>query len=838
MLITLFLIFAIFAFENVISQSPSITYHKMHVQFNKTNIKTDRLPIRYLTITQDSTDLKSLFINWEPEDVLVNVTTARDIQFKSILTRSTIPPKMGKLAITFDIPIYLIEETLFVRIDSSRYDYCDARQQNKQNISDVKLDFLKASSCSDDFFLNNHASNPFKWRCQKCPPGAACYGPVVWNEIKAKHGWWRVKWSPKNYEMNQTHPVDYFLPCHYQNDCLGITKNDTKVYKKNNPLRRKPIKNVYEGCANRTNSSIPMCAACKRISDAWADNYYRTNSECWPCKEKIAGMTPKDRLLALTVISLLLFVLFLIFRKKLRVVFNKYRSFIKQFFKIISIQISFAQVSTSLPNTLPHVPFPESYRHMLEYFEVFNFDIQYLGLSCFGNYNYYWSFGLICAIPICVCFLGWIAYLNESRRMTKLQQHFTQREVQMHEEEALHLLFKLSDSDNSGHVEPIELCGILENLGWEVEVDVALLIIHALTSKAGTYKRTTKKGNACLHEAMFIESLMTGSMETLLHQNNVQRKDKTEVSFAAARQDQREDSIVDMQKQQSQIGSGDVGRSSSIKKRKRRLLRKSTLSNRSKLITWTLQWKVMASALAGTFQFLLLMHTPVSRKAFQFLDCIDIEDQWFLRVDYTIRCEAEWYAFLPFVWIVIVLFAIGLPGFLIGLLFLKRHTLHSTSTYRMWGWLYNTYQNSSFWWEPYEHVTMLALTSILMFLPQEIRTAVALSLCMLNIGLLNYYQPHKSKMLFWLTEISFIMSTSKYFVAQIISGNDKSAPTLEAIGNLMVVCDLIMVLLSCLSMIFAFVIVRQEVKQKTEGGKKRWQTANRKISDFVKKGTV
>jgi len=39
-------------------------------------------------------------------------------------------------------------------------------------------------------------------------------------------------------------------------------------------------------------------------------------------------------------------------------------------------------------------------------------------------------------------------------------------------------------------------------------------------------------------------------------------------------------------------------------------------------------------------------------------------------------------------------------------------------------------------------------------------------------------------------------------------------------------------------MIFAFVIVRQEVKQKTEGGKKRWQTANRKISDFVKKGTV
>ena len=154
MLITLFLIFAIFAIENVISQSPSITYHKMHVQFNKTNIKTDRLPIRYLAITQDSTDLKSLFINWEPEDVLVNVTTARDIQFKSILTRSTIPPEMGKLAITFDIPIYLIEETLFVRITSSRYDYCDARQQNKQNISDVKLDFLKASSCSDDFFLN------------------------------------------------------------------------------------------------------------------------------------------------------------------------------------------------------------------------------------------------------------------------------------------------------------------------------------------------------------------------------------------------------------------------------------------------------------------------------------------------------------------------------------------------------------------------------------------------------------------------------------------------------------------------------------------------------------
>jgi CRP-like cAMP-binding protein len=244
----------------------------------------------------------------------------------------------------------------------------------------------------------------------------------------------------------------------------------------------------------------------------------------------------------------------------------------------------------------------------------------------------------------------------------------------------------------------------------------------------------------------------------------------------------------------------------------------------------------MASALAGTFQLLLLAHTPVSRKAFQFLDCHMIEGVRYLRVDYRIQCNDEWYSFMPFVLLVLVFFSVGLPGGLLLLLWVRRKTLKSTSTYRMWGWLYEPYQWP--WWEPYEHVMMLMLTSVLMFLPLELRTSVAMSLCMFNIGVLNYFRPHKNRVLFWLTEISFIMSTAKYFTAQIISDEQTPASTLQTIGNFMIVCDIFMLCLSFVSMIGAFLIVQKEVKQRTEKGGDRWRKARRKVSDFLKKGVT
>ena len=112
------------------------------------------------------------------------------------------------------------------------------------------------------------------------------------------------------------------------------------------------------------------------------------------------------------------------------------------------------------------------------------------------------------------------------------------------------------------------------------------------------------------------------------------------------------------------------------------------LSNKDTLVKWVLKKGIVARVMAGATSLLLLSHTPVSRKVFQFFHCHQLGDRAFLRADYTIECEsAGWFAFLPLVLVVLFGFTLALPGSISFYLWKNRKKLYSASIQQKVGWL-------------------------------------------------------------------------------------------------------------------------------------------------------
>ena len=113
--------------------------------------------------------------------------------------------------------------------------------------------------------------------------------------------------------------------------------------------------------------------------------------------------------------------------------------------------------------------------------------------------------------------------------------------------------------------------------------------------------------------------------------------------------------------------------------RKRNIL----LSSRDELIKWTLRKNIVANSLSGATQLLMLAHTPVSRKVFQYFDCNVMSGRRLLKADYKIDCDSpEYYAFMPVVLLVLVGFTVALPGVISFYLWINRKALYSTSVYQ------------------------------------------------------------------------------------------------------------------------------------------------------------
>ena len=243
--------------------------------------------------------------------------------------------------------------------------------------------------------------------------------------------------------------------------------------------------------------------------------------------------------------------------------------------------------------------------------------------------------------------------------------------------------------------------------------------------------------------------------------------------------------------------------------------------------------------MAGATSLLLLSHTPVSRKVFQYFHCHNIGGREFLRADYDIMCTSPaYYLYMPFVLVVLAGFTILLPAVILFYLFRHRKNLYSTQVHQRIGWLYDPYVRGAEFWQVHDLLMKMLLTGVLIYVPTTSRAGIAILICLIAIANLNYFQPHKNVILFWLTQISFVTTASKYVVALLLSASmDKNE--LKLVGTLLIGLDIFFMCSSFLAVLMSLMMLRAKVSAINEQSKiKDLKNTSVKVTPILKDTTT
>ena len=127
----------------------------------------------------------------------------------------------------------------------------------------------------------------------------------------------------------------------------------------------------------------------------------------------------------------------------------------------------------------------------------------------------------------------------------------------------------------------------------------------------------------------------------------------------------------------------------------------------------------------------------------------------------------------------------------------------------------------------------MLLTGVLIYVPEEERAAIAVILCMLAMCNLNYFRPHKSLLLFWLSQLSFLITSAKYIFAMVLSLIDQERTTnavrrVYTIGTLLIVLDVSFLLIAAGTIVAVGVLLRRRIRaqeQRSEGEQGRGSDA-------------
>ena len=149
---------------------------------------------------------------------------------------------------------------------------------------------------------------------------------------------------------------------------------------------------------------------------------------------------------------------------------------------------------------------------------------------------------------------------------------------------------------------------------------------------------------------------------------------------------------------------------------------------------------------------------------------------------------------------------------IIIVLFRNRHHLHSAYNRRRLGFIYKPFVVGAEFWELHEVFRKMMLTSILIFIPPTTRTAVAILICVLTVASLNYVQPHKNPVVFWVAETSFILTAFKYLtsifiVTQKVKGEYEDSKT--SLGWVLVGLDVCMMMGSVVAVAAVAVLLKK-----------------------------
>ena len=472
---------------------------------------------------------------------------------------------------------------------------------------------------------------------------------------------------------------------------------------------------THEGCKLGTRG--PLCSIC-------LEGYNRDVSTCNQCDNS-------DFVLRVSVLVGVFVILALVlwhFRRRIKTKWQKYRTLWRDLLRVFSINVTFAQINSSMTSVI-EIEWPEAWQNFVRYFDFVNIDLMSLvGANCIGNFDYYNSFVIMVTMPVIVVVFAIISYTWSVAALSRKMAHMTEEEKKIKQQEAFHSLFELADADRSGEIDPSELVTLLRQLGWRINLESVL----ELCKKIGV--KSNSKGIITIKESFFVNVMRKGTLQATLRTMQIPK-----------------------------TGGRKVQRSSAAH------ASSNNLNDSSKLVEWALRRHIVSSSLSGATQLLLLAHTPVSRKVFQYFHSRDVGGTTLLRADYNINTDSDRYKmFMPFVIVVLLGFTVALPAVLSFYLIYHRKDLYSTAVHEKIGWLYDPFVRNAEWWQIHDVLMKMVLTGLLIYIPPASRAGIAAMLCMVVIANLNYFHPHKNNILFWLTQLSFMTTGAKYVMGLLL----------------------------------------------------------------------
>ena len=207
--------------------------------------------------------------------------------------------------------------------------------------------------------------------------------------------------------------------------------------------------------------------------------------------------------LILPLVTLFLFlVLAYAKRKKIKALREKYGNTVRDTMRIATINFSYAQINSSLPQVLT-VPWPQEYLASLERMNFVNMDLMgMVGIGCVKGVDYRWRVAMASFVPIGLLLCSGLMYLCR-------QTNFKEDDPEVRRK-IVNDLFASADVDNNGLIDVSEFQSVLD------EMQQPKTTVEALQTQMKQLGARTRRGNVVLGRETFVNAAIGHKLEAVL----------------------------------------------------------------------------------------------------------------------------------------------------------------------------------------------------------------------------------------------------------------------------------------------------------------------------------
>ena len=638
------------------------------------------------------------------------------------------------------------------------------------NESYVLNDPLATCETSRQYKVNVDLTTVHCTKCEACPVGALCNQESTdSNSIGTKRGFWRIPTcteEPEN-QLCETPSLSnsllvkagdgiteqsLFQTCPFKSRCAAVNAKDGI---NTNNSSSSNSSNFVRQCTEGTDLTFPLCAVCL---PGWQ------KSGVGPCVQCTAS---NHAVQTIAVFGILVFIVIfiMILKTKMKRQLRRVKSLYLDVLRIMSITISFYQIATSLTTTAPTVPWPQDLVKYYDAFQFINIDVlDMAGIACGTRVTHADKLYFSSVTIFALIFAGIGTYMFISfKQESALQSAIKNGELLQVWKIALEKGFDLIDNDESNSVDAVELAELLQIVhSHEHEQDAKALARQFGEGKSGKMKRARDESNGLIlasgkggtmSRAQFIESMLTHPVFNSSEEQQVN------------------------------------------------------------LVRWTNHVAAYTGSMGSPAQLAFIFHAPISKTAFQWLNCRWVGTRAYVQADFGTECYTEAYNRTTVLAIlVILLFSLGLPLLLGVCLYRSRETLHTPRVKARIGWLYSRNNVGCEWWQLHELARKLLLCSVLMFVsPNALRMPVAVIICIVAIVNLNFFQPQRNKYVFKVEEIAFCSSAIQMICGLSLKAAEGNEEWSNSVGIMMVVLDVLTLLAVVAAVLLLLIFLKSKI---------------------------